>query len=67
LKEAYRQEVEGALYETRLLTENCGCNLCNIQVQVYIWHGEEDTLSPDSERKKLVGRFWTVTPYYIKG
>lgn len=66
LKEAYRQGVEGALYETRLLTENWGFNLSDIQIPVYIWHGEEDTLSPVSEVKKMAGRFWTVTPRYIK-
>ncbi|MEM1503822.1 alpha/beta hydrolase [Domibacillus sp. 8LH] len=66
LKEAYRQGVEGALYETRLLTENWGFNLSNIQVPVHIWHGEEDTLSPVSEVKKMAGRFSTVTSRYIK-
>ena len=65
-KEAYRQGVDEALYESKLLTKEWGFALENIQVPIQIWHGEEDTLSPISEVKKIAKRFSNSDTHYIK-
>ena len=52
-KEAYRQGVEGVLYETQLLAKDWGFELNEIRNPLKIWHGEKDTLSPVNEVQKL--------------
>ena len=52
-KEAYRQGVEGVMYETQLLSKNWGFDVSDIRSPLRIWHGEKDTLSPVSEIRKL--------------
>lgn len=65
-KEAYRQGVDGILYETRLLTGSWGFNLDDIQVPVKMWHGEKDTLSPVSEAKEMANKFQDAEFFYIE-
>lgn len=65
-KEVYRQGVDEVLYESKLLTKEWGFNLKDIQVPVKIWHGEEDTLSPISEVKKIKSKFSNVETFYIE-
>ncbi|WP_226658770.1 alpha/beta fold hydrolase [Pseudalkalibacillus hwajinpoensis] len=52
--EAYRQGVEGVMYETQLLSKEWGFELKDIRSPLKIWHGEKDTLSPVNEVRKLV-------------
>ena len=56
-KEAYRQGVEGVLYETNLLAKEWGFGVNEINGPVRIWHGEKDTLSPVGEMTKLAQQF----------
>lgn len=52
-KEAYRQGVEGVMYETKLLSKDWGFEIKEIRSPLKIWHGEKDTLSPINEVQKL--------------
>ncbi|MCA0989730.1 alpha/beta fold hydrolase [Pseudalkalibacillus hwajinpoensis] len=55
-KEAYRQGVEGVMYETQLLSKEWGFEISEIRSPLRIWHGEKDTLSPVSEIRKLAAQ-----------
>ena len=55
-KEAYRQGVDGVIYETNLLSKEWGFDVSEITGPLRFWHGEKDTLSPVSEVRKLAGR-----------
>ncbi len=55
-KEAYRQGVEGVIYETNLLSKEWGFDVSKITSPLRFWHGEKDTLSPVGEIRKLAER-----------
>ncbi|MGG1684430.1 alpha/beta fold hydrolase [Pseudalkalibacillus sp. NRS-1564] len=55
-KEAYRQGVEGVIYETNLLSKDWGFEISEIKGPLRFWHGEKDTLSPVNEVRKLAKR-----------
>lgn len=64
-QEAYRQGVEGTLYESQLLTKDWGFTLQDITVPLHIWHGEADTLSPISEMKRLTQNLPHANTHFI--
>lgn len=63
-REAYRQGVEGVIYETQLLSKDWGFEVSDIRTPIKIWHGEKDTLSPVSEMRKLAKQM-TVTDMIV--
>lgn len=65
-KEAYRQGVDEAIYESKLLTRDWGFKLEKIKTPIKIWHGEDDTLSPVSEVKAMENTLLDVESHYIK-
>ena len=65
-REAYRQGVDGALYESKLMTIDWGFQFQNISVPIHVWHGESDTLSPISEMKAIVQHLPKVKTHFIE-
>ena len=64
-QEAFRQGVDGTLYESQLLTKDWGFTLQDVHVPLHIWHGEADTLSPISEMKRLAEQLPHAKTYFI--
>ncbi|MGE6632144.1 alpha/beta fold hydrolase [Bacillus sp. NPDC077027] len=65
LYEACRQSVDECINEPDLLTKPWQFELKDIQVPVDVWHGEEDTMAPFEEMKKLAPTIPDVRTHYI--
>ncbi|WP_226701767.1 alpha/beta fold hydrolase [Priestia aryabhattai] len=65
IQEAYRRGVKEVVYETQLLTKPWGFNLKEIEVPIDLYHGEDDTLSPLNEVRKMVVELSSCKPYFI--
>lgn len=53
--EAVRQGTKGPLYETRLHATPWGFDLADVSLPVDLWHGERDTMAPDSMADHVIG------------
>ena len=53
LLEAYRNGVDGAAWDTRLVPRPWGFSLASIRVPVFLWHGEQDRYAPPSMARYL--------------
>ena len=51
--EAFKNGVEGTVFEAKLFTRHWGFEASQIKVPVELWHGTDDTLSPIEPIKKL--------------
>ncbi|MHC0038115.1 alpha/beta fold hydrolase [Pseudoneobacillus sp. C159] len=67
LGEAFRVSVDECVNEPALLTKPWGFSLSDIEIPIDIWHGEEDTMAPTQEIKKIAPTIANCQTHYIPG
>jgi pimeloyl-ACP methyl ester carboxylesterase len=67
LSEAFRVSVDECINEAVLMTKPWDFSLAEIKIPVDIWHGENDTMAPTDEIKKLAPTIPNCQTHYIPG
>ncbi|MFE8702843.1 alpha/beta fold hydrolase [Cytobacillus sp. FJAT-54145] len=67
LGEAFRMSVDECVNEPVLLSKPWGFSASEIKTPVYVWHGENDKMSPFDEMKKLAASIPDCETNYIPG
>jgi len=65
LQEAFKNGAEGHIADMRILAGTWDIPFENIQCPIYIWHGEEDTLSPIAGAKAFAKWLPNTKPHFI--
>ena len=67
VKEAYKNGVEGTVYEAQLFCRDWGFKVKEIKAPVEVWHGTEDTLAPIGPIKELSQQLRACNTNFIEG
>lgn len=67
MREAFKNGVDGTVYEMKLYTQDWGFDSAKIEAPVTLWHGSADTLAPIKSAQELARKIPHCDENYVEG
>lgn len=65
--EATRNGIQGYAWEVQILVQPWGFRLEDIEIEIHLWHGEEDTSTPPAMARHMAGKFPNCQATFLPG